>query len=176
MHSLTALAKDAVGLGYFASFAAAGIACSGGTSTMTIEPGLKLGASVDQAVSVIAQLGGCHSTEDGDSWSISIAATVAGQGSCHFPSPILSMTGAGAGHFQWSSQGMTGMDKLQLSFDLKGNSATLSGAVVEGKFQGKGVVLKANIDDSSISDIATGCLTGGVHSVAIRVTSLTIDD
>ncbi|KAF9291954.1 hypothetical protein BGZ68_001040 [Mortierella alpina] len=143
---------------------------------MSISPGLKLGTSVDQTAALKVQFGGCQSSEGGAPWSISFEATVVGRGLCAFPSPLVSMQGSGAGHLQWMSQAMTGMDKVQLTFDLQGDSVTMAGAVVEGKFQGKGAVLKANIDSSSFSEIVQGCVSGGVKSPPIHVTSLNIDD
>ncbi|KAF9316460.1 hypothetical protein BGZ91_005563 [Linnemannia elongata] len=127
---------------------------------------------------ISAQLGGCRSSEDGEPWSISITANIAGQGACHFPSPIPSLKGSGTGCLKWVSQGMTGTDMLSLSFETneKSSGATLSGTIIEGKFKGKAVVLKVNIDEQSIPEIAAGCLFGRVRSVAIRFTSFTIDD
>ncbi|KAF9285045.1 hypothetical protein BGZ88_009681, partial [Linnemannia elongata] len=138
---------------------------------------LSLGADVAQAVTISAQLGECRSSEDGEPWSISITANIAGQGACHFPSPILSLNGSGTGSLKWVSQGMTGTDMLSLSFETneKSSGATLSGTIIEGKFKGKAVVLKVDIF-IEISEIATGCLSGGVRSVAIHSPSFTIDD
>lgn len=171
MHSLTSSAKAVVGLGYCASFAAAIIGCSGGTTEMTIDPGLKFSASASQTVKVNDQLTECLSSKDGTSWTISIQATVTGQGSCHL-SPI--MKGSGEGYFQWSSQGKTGTDKIQLSFDLQGNSVVLSGPVTEGRFQGKEVELQANIDHGNFPEITANC-EDDIRSVPFRSVSFRID-